>query len=230
MLVTRRIHDDVIIWILFPRYWPFVRGIHLSPVNSPHKGQWRGALMFSLICAWINAWVNNREAGDLIHHCAFYDVIVMLDFMLRSLWNLSGSSVAETPAKFQSGWKIRSIEIAPSQNLATKRLMWCISNWTSDNCGWNYIPIPTISLPKPVFCKLANNAALYRHETVLTYLFRLRFDSGALWRVNKCTPHQECSGVMKYVMRNSISGLALWKLTAIQRRYGTMGDNCLLSD
>ena len=54
-----------------PRYWPFVRGIH--PVNSPHKGQWRGALMFSLICAWIN----NREAGDLRHHRAHYDVIVM---------------------------------------------------------------------------------------------------------------------------------------------------------
>ena len=44
------IHDDVIKWRHFPRYWPFVRGIHLPPVNSPHKGQWRGALMFSLIC------------------------------------------------------------------------------------------------------------------------------------------------------------------------------------
>ena len=43
-------HDDVIKWKHFPRYWPFVRGIHRSPVNSPHKGQWRGALMFSLIC------------------------------------------------------------------------------------------------------------------------------------------------------------------------------------
>ena len=57
-------HDDVIKWKHFPRYWPFVRGIHQSPVNSPHKGQWRGALMFSLICIWINDWVNNREAGD----------------------------------------------------------------------------------------------------------------------------------------------------------------------
>ena len=47
------------------------------PVNSPHKGQWRGALMFSLICVWINGWVNNREAGDLRHHRAHYDVIVM---------------------------------------------------------------------------------------------------------------------------------------------------------
>ena len=42
-------HDDVIKWKHFPRYWPFVRGIHRSPVNSPHKGQWRGSLMFSLI-------------------------------------------------------------------------------------------------------------------------------------------------------------------------------------
>ena len=45
------LHDDVIKWKHFPCYWPFVRGIHRSPVNSPHKGQWRGALMFSLICA-----------------------------------------------------------------------------------------------------------------------------------------------------------------------------------
>ena len=55
-----------------------VRGIHRSPVNSPHKGQWRGALMFSLICVWINAWVNNREAGDLRRYRAHYDVIVMM--------------------------------------------------------------------------------------------------------------------------------------------------------
>ena len=40
-------HDDVIKWKHFPRNWPFVLGIHRSPVNSPHKGQWRGALMFS---------------------------------------------------------------------------------------------------------------------------------------------------------------------------------------
>ena len=52
-------------------------GIHQSPVNSPHKGQWRGALMFSLICAWINGWVNTREAGDLWRYRAHYDVTVM---------------------------------------------------------------------------------------------------------------------------------------------------------
>ena len=70
-------HDDVIKWKHFPRNYPFVRGIHRSPVNSPHKGQWRGALMFSLICVWINDWVNNHAAGDLRRYRAHYNVIVM---------------------------------------------------------------------------------------------------------------------------------------------------------
>ena len=70
-------HDDVIKWKHFPRNWPFVRGIHRSPVNSPHKGKWRGNLTFSLICIWIKDWVKNREAGDLRRYGAHYDVIVM---------------------------------------------------------------------------------------------------------------------------------------------------------
>ena len=75
--VLATLHDDVIKWKHFPRYWSFVRGIHRWPVNSPHKGQWRGALMFSLICAWNDGWVNTREAGDLRNHRAHYYVIVM---------------------------------------------------------------------------------------------------------------------------------------------------------
>ena len=73
---------------IFPRYRPFVRGIHRSPVNSPQKGQWRGALMFSLICAWINFWVNNREAGDLWRHHAHNGVIVML-----CMWSAFGIGI-----------------------------------------------------------------------------------------------------------------------------------------
>ena len=56
-----------------------MRGIHRSPVNSSHKGQWRGALMFSLICTRINSWVNNGEGGDLRRYRAHYDVTVMVD-------------------------------------------------------------------------------------------------------------------------------------------------------
>ena len=71
------VHDDVIKWKYFPHWWPFVRGIHRSPVNSPHKGQWRGALIFSLICAWIHGRVNYRETGDLGRHRTHYDVNVL---------------------------------------------------------------------------------------------------------------------------------------------------------
>ena len=67
-------HDDVIKWKHFPRYWPFVQGIHRSTVNSPHKGQWRGALVFSLISAWINGWLSNRDSR---RHRAHHDVTVM---------------------------------------------------------------------------------------------------------------------------------------------------------
>ena len=84
-------HDDVIKWKHFPRSWPFMRGIHLSPVNSPHKGQWRGAVLFYLICVWINDWVNNHDAGDLRRHRAHHDVTVMGGVIVarsKELWIL----------------------------------------------------------------------------------------------------------------------------------------------
>ena len=81
-------HDDVIKWKHFPRYWPFVQGIHRSPVNSPHKGQWRGALRFSLFCAWTNGWANNRNARDLRRHRAHHCITVMTtSWMVNRLWS-----------------------------------------------------------------------------------------------------------------------------------------------
>ena len=80
----RRHQDDVIKWKHFPRYWPLARGIHRSPVNSPRKGQWRGALRpvtrsfdVCFIHAWTNGWVNNRDAGDLRRHLDHYVVTVI---------------------------------------------------------------------------------------------------------------------------------------------------------
>ena len=60
-------HEDVINWKHFPRYWSFVRGIH----RSPHKGQWRGALMFSVICVWINdsGWWFETPSRSLWRQC-----------------------------------------------------------------------------------------------------------------------------------------------------------------
>ena len=98
-------HDDVIKWKHFPRNWPFVREIHRSPVNFPHKGQWRGALMFSLIYAWINDWVNNREAGDLRRQYGHYDVIVML--------------------RHQTSWSLHAVVVTPySESIASIGQIW----------------------------------------------------------------------------------------------------------
>ena len=90
-------HDDVIEWKHFPRNWPLC-GEFTVPVNSPHKVQWRGALLFYLTCAWINGWVNNREAGDLIHHGAHFDVTVM-----RFTSNLPDLNIQKTKYE-NAGW------------------------------------------------------------------------------------------------------------------------------
>ena len=98
-------HDDVTKWKHFPRYWPFVRGIHRSPVNSPHKGQWRGALMFSLICVWINGWVNNGEAGYLRRYRTHYDVTVMQCYYFLSEQHSRIMVIATLiPKSFQWNW------------------------------------------------------------------------------------------------------------------------------
>ena len=95
------LHDDVIKWKHFLRHWPFVRGIHRLPVNSPHKGKWRGALMFSLTSVWSNVWVSNREAGDLRRHRDNYDVTVMMFQIALSKFN---SSCIEFPNVISSRW------------------------------------------------------------------------------------------------------------------------------
>ena len=88
---------DVIKWKYFLRYWRFVRGIHRSPVNSPHKGQWREALMFSLICARINGWVNTGEADDLRRHRNHHDVtVITIDVMMSTLSPMAAPVVVTT--------------------------------------------------------------------------------------------------------------------------------------
>ena len=69
--------DDIIKWQHLPGYWFLVRGINQSPVGSSHKGQWHGALMFSLIYTWTNGWANNGDTGDLRCNHAQYDVTEM---------------------------------------------------------------------------------------------------------------------------------------------------------
>ena len=70
-------HDDIIKWKHFPRYLPSVMEIRRSPVDSPHKGQWCGALMFSFMCSWTKGSTNSPNATDLRRHSAHCVIIVM---------------------------------------------------------------------------------------------------------------------------------------------------------
>ena len=81
------------LWIAFTKHQTWTKQINIiypdyndlnkhfpfnwSLVNSSHKGQCRGALMFSLICAWTNGSANNRDTGDLRRHRSHNDVTIM---------------------------------------------------------------------------------------------------------------------------------------------------------
>ena len=117
----------------FPRNWPFVRGIHRSPVNSQHKGQGCGTLMFSLIRAWINRWVNNGEAGDLRRIRPHYDVTVMGDkhFCCTYIWNrphspLGLSMMALMPTLFPCNTQ-DPLSLGLGRQFSTIRYIWPIS-------------------------------------------------------------------------------------------------------
>ena len=124
-------HDDVIKWKHFPRHWPFVRGIHRSPVNSPHKSQWRGALMFSLICVWINGWINNREAGDLRLFCAHYDVNVMArpltkDRAMNAVVAIPLSRRSDNGPRIDSSGQTDQVTLAPITHFPFSPCVHCI--------------------------------------------------------------------------------------------------------
>ena len=82
--LCQKYHEDVIKWKHFPRYLPFVRGIHRSPVNSPHKASDAELRCFLWPTpAWNSSWVNNGDARDLRRHRTHYDVTVMTNRRLE---------------------------------------------------------------------------------------------------------------------------------------------------
>ena len=134
-IVQGIIHDDVIKGKHFPRYWPFERGINRSPVNSPRKDQWRGALLFSLICAWINAWVNNREVGGLRRHRVHYYVTVMLKtkprILSRALWDFASYCYDK---KITLRYREFSLQRA-NRNQITMLFLWGLNSIRSPSRG-----------------------------------------------------------------------------------------------
>ena len=86
------IHDDVIKGKHFPRYWPFLWGVHPPPMNSPQKGQWPARWSYDVffdLC--LNKWLSKqRDSSDFIHHCAHYDITVM--YPQNNMWNIGNKS------------------------------------------------------------------------------------------------------------------------------------------
>ena len=156
-------HDDVIKWKHLLRYWPFVRRIHRSPVNSPHKGQWRGALMFSLICVWINDWVNNGESGDLRRYRIHYDVTVMCCVIPCPS---SGPFHRHSARLLPSHWSNGIIAPLADKNTA--------HTWANISSQQQYIPCKNMCISFDgtycVFSKLAKSAVwvlIYMHVKYL---------------------------------------------------------------
>ena len=107
-----------------------------SPVNSPHKGQWRGALMLSLICACISGWVNNREAGDLRRHRVHYDVTVMYRFSIMNIWSWRKDAVIHT-----GDLKCNILLIPYNWYIIQFLMMSYYRQFATDICGtWNLKP------------------------------------------------------------------------------------------
>ena len=106
-----------------------------ATVNSPHKGQWRGALMFSLACVWINGWTNNREAGDLRHHRAHYIVIVMRRSRDRDYF-------VYAPNQWEKTLQCLSLAGPVNKMMAVKKITITVQNPCFLSGCWNmYVPI-----------------------------------------------------------------------------------------
>ena len=105
-------HDDVIKCKHFPRNLPCVRGIHRSPVNSPHRGHWRGALMFSLICTLIErlskqswGWWSETLSRPLWRHCNEMCSTCLEICTQFCAWFCFASSLLDVFVNIFEGWR-----------------------------------------------------------------------------------------------------------------------------
>ena len=144
-------------------------GIHRSPVDSPHKGQWRGALMFSFICVWTNCWANNRDAGDLRRQCTYYDVTVMwrpghgdvfrVTGPLEETASVTGGFPSTRAGKFSFPFSLKRI-------LNNQTVDLLVTPWRSSDITVMYIR--TAPTPEPILATNSSEVWLNRQRFPLT--------------------------------------------------------------
>ena len=154
-----------------------MRGIHRSLVDSPHKGEWRGALMFSLICASTNSWTNNWDTGDLRCHCTHYDVTEIyipvwetkfLDYSPQNRCPLCSIQNSTRPSQFSTQPAQNALVLASRRALVSLTVFWPAG--TTEQ--WPILP---------VFAKLyspasSNNSILAGVQYILYIKFCLNID------------------------------------------------------
>ena len=147
-------------------------------MNSPHKGQWRGALMSSLICAWMNGWVNNREAGDLRRHRAHYDVTVMfckISSHREEIWQAS-QQYRQSISNFQNDTKTSTCNIAASPIFAIWQHVLSLSEQTPYTV--RYVPLwrHDMDTRSTLLTLCAGNPADSLHKGPVMWNFDVFFD------------------------------------------------------
>ena len=167
---NRVTQGDVIKWKHFPCYWPFAQGIHRSLVIYPHKGQWRAALIISLICNWTNGWVT-------IETPVIWDVIAHI---MTSLWWITCRHMVERLTERSSEWpddrastgytacrgvnqpKLCVHKISQRSNLWPEKVMWAntfinshhrygtnsgnLSSWKTETCIVNIMVVNDLAM------------------------------------------------------------------------------------
>ena len=101
-----------------------------SPVTGefPLQSQWRGALMYSLICAWINSWANNGDTGDLRCHYTLLSLHCN-EKLLNSLltWHLIAFIVQQLSENSENSGCLWPLKLKALGYFRTKSYSWVIS-------------------------------------------------------------------------------------------------------
>ena len=144
-------------------------GNHRSPVTSSHKGQWRGAFVFSLICTLTNSWVNNRDASDLRRHRAHYDLTVM-----RIPWGEDTTSFeelekcSEIPRWCHCNQEMDTISSYIILQLIT---IWtrCLAFWNEKyNRHFTKTAAETFCISDPLWREFIGNTQIFQCHDVIT--------------------------------------------------------------
>ena len=83
----------------------------------------------SLICVWLNGWVNNREAGDLRRYHAPYDVSVMIYPYLRFCNHVWGNMFAFYKDSFWDRRKLPELFTVLDQELTQSHYLKVQTFW-----------------------------------------------------------------------------------------------------